>query len=243
VPAIWIFLVALAYSSVGHGGASGYLAVMALLGTPAAQMRPAALILNILVACIAAALFAKAQPLAKSDRLTLLWLCSSSVPCAFFGGRLTLPVQIFEALLAAFFIIAAAQLLRRSPAPAQDCVQRALPAPAALILGALLGLLAGLTGIGGGVLLSPILVLGRFASLRNAAAMSAIFIVLNSIAGIAALHSRDAIVLPPNFWAWLIAGASGALLGARIGSVWLAPLAMRVALAAVLCLAALRLAT
>jgi len=240
--AIWIFLVALAYSSVGHGGASGYLAVMALLGTPAAHMRPAALILNILVACIAAALFTKAQPLLKAHRLTLLWLCIASVPCAFLGGRMTLPVQVFEALLAAFLVIAAAQLLRPAKKPADEAAQRTLPAPAALMLGALLGLLAGLTGIGGGVLLSPILVLGRFASLRQTAAMSAVFIVLNSAAGLAALYSRDAILLPANFWAWLIAGAAGAILGARIGSIWLVPLAMRIALAIVLCLAALRLA-
>ena len=237
--AIWILLVALAYSSVGHGGASGYLAVMALLGMPAAQMRPSALILNILVACIAAAMFTKAQPLAKADKLALL--CSASMPCAFLGGRLTLPVQVFEALLAAFLVLAAAQLLRPTRESEKPSVLRALPAAAALMLGALLGLLAGLTGIGGGVLLSPILVLGRFASLRQAAAMSAVFIVLNSTAGIAALHSRGAILLPADFWLWLVAGAIGAILGARIGSVWLPPLAMRLALATVLLLAALRL--
>ena len=239
--AIWILLVALAYSSVGHGGASGYLAVMALLGMPAAQMRPSALILNILVACIAAAMFTKAQPLAKADKLTLALLCSASMPCAFLGGRLTLPVQVFEALLAAFLVLAAAQLLRPTRESEKPSVLRALPAAAALMLGALLGLLAGLTGIGGGVLLSPILVLGRFASLRQAAAMSAVFIVLNSTAGIAALHSRGAILLPADFWLWLVAGAIGAILGARIGSVWLPPLAMRLALATVLLLAALRL--
>ncbi len=238
---MWILLVALAYSSVGHGGASGYLAVMALLGTPAAQMRPSALILNILVACIAAAMFTKVQPLAKSSKLTLALLCSTSVPCAFLGGRLTLPVQIFEALLAAFLAIAAAQLLRPIRTEEKVNAVRSLPAPAALMLGALLGLLAGLTGIGGGVLLSPILVLGRFACLRQAAAMSAVFIALNSAAGLAALFSRDAILLPADFWLWLVAGATGAIFGARIGSIWLAPLAMRVALAAVLLLAALRL--
>lgn len=239
--AIWIFLVALAYASVGHGGASGFLAVMALFGTPAAHMRPSALILNILVASIAALLFTRAQPLVKSNQLTLALLCCASVPCAFLGGRLTLPATVFEVLLAGFLIISALQLIRPMQSKVTAEEFRSLPKIAALTLGAVLGLLAGLTGIGGGVLLSPILVLGRFASLRHAAAMSAIFIVLNSSAGLLALHTRDAILLPPNFLNWLAAGALGACIGARIGSVWLPPLAMRMALAAVLFLAAMRL--
>jgi uncharacterized protein len=240
--AIWILLVALAYASVGHGGASGFLALMALLGTPTSQMRPSALILNILVASIAALMFVRAKPLAKSNQLTLALLCLGSVPCAFFGGRFTLPTALFEALLAGFFAISALQLLRPVQSHAAADQLRSLPKISALALGAALGLLAGLTGIGGGVLLSPILVLGRFASLRHTAAMSAIFIVLNSSAGLLALHMRDAIALPVDFSIWLAAGALGACIGARIGSVWLPPLAMRVALAAVLLLAALRLA-
>lgn len=239
--AISILLVALAYASVGHGGASGYLAVMALLGTPAAQMRPSALILNIIVASVAALLFTRARPLAKADKQSLTLLCAASVPCAFLGGSLTLPIAVFEVLLAAFLLLAALQLLRPLQTPDQQAVPRKFHAAGVLGLGAALGLLAGLTGIGGGILLSPILVLGRFANLRQAAAMSAIFIVLNSLSGLLALYSRGAVILPIDFSIWLIAAGSGAVIGARVGSVWLPPLAMRVALATVLLLAAARL--
>lgn len=174
-----IGIVAFLYSSVGHAGASGYIAVMTLFGLAATTIRPTALILNILVATIGSIQFARAGYF----RWRLFWpFAVLSIPAAYLGGYLQLPVVILRILIGLVLLFSAARLfLRKSDPP-----EVTSPAPAAAIgLGGLVGLLSGLTGTGGGIFLTPLLLFFRWAKIREAAAVSALFILFNSIAGLA----------------------------------------------------------
>jgi uncharacterized protein len=238
------FAIALLYSAVGHGGASSFLALMSILGVSTALMRPAALTLNIAVASIAALSFIAARQLPAHNAKSLLPLCASGVICAFLGAQVSIAKALFDILLAAFLIISALALA--APGKLAQLAQsqvRSLSSATALSMGAVLGFLAGLTGIGGGVLLSPILVLGGYASVRASAAMSAVFIVLNSTAGALSLVQQDRYSLPASILPWLFAAIAGGLIGAYLGArVYLPPVLKRL-LAVVLLLAAARVLT
>jgi uncharacterized membrane protein YfcA len=237
--ALALAAVAFLYASVGHAGASGYIAVLALAGEQPEQIKPLALILNTVVASAGCWNFLGAGHL-PWRRLWTVYLLA--VPGAFLGGWLNLPGPWFQRLVGLVLLASAWRLGRQSDDPAQ------LEAPRRLWLvsaGGGLGLLAGLTGTGGGVFLTPLLLLGRWCSTRQAAAVSVLFILLNSIAGLAGLMLArpQALgdVLRPE-WAGLlvlvlVAGASGSRLGSRHWPViWI-----RRCLAAVLVLAALKL--
>ncbi len=174
-----IGIVAFLYSSVGHAGASGYIAVMTLFGLAATAIRPTALILNILVATIGSIQFARAGYF----RWRLFWpFAVLSVPAAYLGGYLQLPVVILRILIGLVLLFSAARLFFRKNDPPE--VQSPAP-PAAIGLGGVVGLLSGLTGTGGGIFLTPLLLFFRWARIREAAAVSALFILVNSIAGLA----------------------------------------------------------
>ncbi len=174
-----IGVVAFLYSSVGHAGASGYIAVMTLFGIAASTIRPTALILNILVATIGSIQFARAGYF----RWQLFWpFAVLSVPAAYLGGYLELPVVILRILIGLVLLFSAARLFFRKSDPPE--VQSPAP-PAAIGLGGVVGLLSGLTGTGGGIFLTPMLLFFRWARIREAAAVSALFILVNSIAGLA----------------------------------------------------------
>lgn len=238
---VWIlpafFLVAALYGSVGHGGASGYLALMALLSFAPATLRPTALVLNIAVSGLATVLFLRAGHF----RLSLFWpfaLCS--IPCAWLGSRLELPPFLFKLLLGLTLAFAAIRLLLPAPASEQSTPPRPPPLYASLPFGAVLGLLSGLVGVGGGIFLTPLLVLARWADARVAAAVSAPFILVNSLSGVAA-QSRVWERLP-SFWPLLIASVlAGGFLGAAWGSRRATPAGLRPALALVLAVASLKL--
>lgn len=174
-----IGIVAFLYSSVGHAGASGYIAVMTLLGLAPATIRPTALLLNILVALIGSIQFRRAGYF----RWQLFWpFALLAVPAAYLGGYLQLPVAVLRTLIGLVLLFSAGRLFfRRSDPP--DIQSPSLPA--AIGLGGAIGLLSGLTGTGGGIFLTPILLFLRWARIREAAAVSALFILLNSIAGLA----------------------------------------------------------
>jgi uncharacterized membrane protein YfcA len=176
---IAIGIVAFLYSSVGHAGASGYIAVMTLFGIAATTIRPTALILNILVATIGSVQFARAGYF----RWRLFWpFALLSIPAAYLGGYLQLPVAILRILIGLVLLFSAGRLFFRRSDPAE--VES--PAPATAIgLGGVVGLLSGLTGTGGGIFLTPMLLFFRWARIREAAAVSALFILVNSIAGLA----------------------------------------------------------
>lgn len=230
-----IGLAAFLYSSVGHGGASAYLAVLALVGTAPAVMRPTALLLNVLVAGIGTVQFARRGHLRW--RLAAPFVVAG-IPMAYLGGRAAIPADAYRPLLGAVLLLAAARFLLVRHAP--DAA-RATPRPGvALLVGGGLGLLAGLSGVGGGIFLSPLLLLLGWADLRTTAATSALFIVVNSLAGLAGfVHAGGA--LPGTAWPWLAAAAVGGAAGSRLGSGPLDRRALRALLAAVLAVAGAKL--
>jgi hypothetical protein len=223
---------AVLYSMVGHAGASGYLAVMALFGLAPAVMRPTALTLNLCVAAVATATFARAG----CFRWPLFWpFALASVPCAYLGGMLHLPAAAYRGALGVVLLFSAVRLLL--PDPRADGPARPLPVWLGLLLGAVLGLLSGLTGVGGGIFLSPLLLFARLASPRETAGVSAPFILVNSAAGL--LGGRAGLVhLPPAWPWWALAVLVGGVVGARIGARRLGAPAIRRVLAVVLAVAA-----
>ena len=212
--AVLIFAGALLYSSVGHAGASGYLAAMALLGVSAAVMKPTALTLNILVATIATVKFYRAGCFS----LRLLWpFALASIPCAFLGGYITLPGHWYKALVGVILLFAAYKLFRIASRAADQKDVRQVPIWAALLCGAVIGMLAGLTGTGGGIFLSPLLLLMGWAETRQTSGVSAAFILANSIAGL--LGNVSSIGALPGFIFILgPAAVVGGFIGAEFGS-------------------------
>lgn len=230
------FLAALLYSSIGHGGASAYLAVMALAGVAPAMMRPSALVMNVAVAGIALVQFARQGAFSWK----LFWpFAIVSIPCAWLGGLVKLPAGIHQIAIACALVFAAFRLwLIKKPATEGEV--RPLNYPIAFGTGGVLGFLAGLTGIGGGIFLSPVIILARWGDSKTTAGISAAFILVNSIAGIFALK-LSAIQFPQNYWFWfgavVIGGIAGSLLGSRRFSVVL----LQRVLALVLAVAAVKL--
>jgi uncharacterized membrane protein YfcA len=211
-----IGLVALIYAAVGHAGATGYIAVMTLLGLAPESIRPTALLLNVIVASIATAQFARAGHFA--GRL-FVPLALGSVPCAFLGGRLALPAAAFETLVGAVLLASAARIVFKRPGgAAAGAFAEESTRPLWLVpLGAMIGLLAGLTGVGGGVFLTPVLLAMRAAPVRTIAAVTAPFILVNSAAGLAGglLAGRPlAEVSLPVVAAAVVGGAVGSWAGA-----------------------------
>ena len=174
-----IALMAVLYSSVGHGGASGYLAAMALWGLAPEEMRPAALVMNIVVTTW---LLTRFQPY-KLMPYRLFWpLVIASTPLAFVGGLVSIDAESYRLMLGAVLVLAAVRMLM-IPKATPDTNEPALLT--IVLVGGSLGFMSGLTGIGGGVFLSPILLVFGWCSIRQSAAVAAGFILLNSIAGLA----------------------------------------------------------
>lgn len=229
------FAAAILYSSVGHGGASGYLASMGLVGVAPAIMRPTALVMNIAVASISLYKFTRANGF--NWRLFLPFAITS-VPTAYIGGRIHLPVGWFGVLVGGVLIFSAIRLFLETVAVkvhARD-IAGPPPVPLALVIGAGIGVLSGMTGVGGGIFLSPLLVLMGWATVRDSAAPTAAFILINSISGLVGLLSRHP-TLPEPLPYWVIAVIAGGLIGATFGARRLDNRALRRALAGVLVIA------
>jgi len=231
-----IFVAALLYSTVGHGGASGYLAAMALFNIAPEVMKPTALVLNLFVAGVGTIRYARAGCFSWS----IFWpFAAISIPCAFLGGVWTLPAHIYKLLLGLVLLFAAARLalkqIGRDPA-----AQKRIVLPLALTLGAVIGFLSGLTGVGGGIFLSPLLLLLGWADVRRTAGVSVTFILVNSAAGLLG-HWQSVRALPPEIVGWAPAALAGGLVGAELGSRRLTPIVMRRLLAAVLVVAGLKM--
>lgn len=232
-----IFLAAIMYSSVGHAGASGYLAAMTLVGVAPEVMRPVALALNILVASIGAISFYRAGHFSWR---TLWPFAAGSVPLAFVGGKLDVPDHVFRPLLAVVLIVAAVRMVVRVSARAGEEDVRPPRVGIALASGAGIGLLSGLTGTGGGIFLSPLMLIMRWAEVRKVAGVSVVFILVNSISGLAG-NLADLRLLPPATIGWAAAAVLGGTIGAHLGSRKLAPQSLRYLLAIVLLVAAAKL--
>jgi len=229
-----IFIVAILYSSVGHGGASGYLAVMALLSVPAAMTRPSALLLNVFVASVGAIQFYRAGHF--SWRIFLPF-AATSIPFAFIGGMLTLPTNVYKIVLGIVLVLAAIRLAWNLKA---DVETREPVIWVALIIGAVIGLLSGLVGVGGGIFLTPVLLLMNWSETKTAAGVSAMFILVNSISGLAGNYTQ-VIDLPSNVWFWIAAAVVGGVIGSTLGARRFNSLTLRRLLAVVLLFAGVKL--
>ncbi len=230
-----VALAAALYSSVGHGGASAYLAAMALFGVPPALMKPSALVMNLGVAGAGMLRFASASLVPW--RL-LAPLCAGSVPAAYVGGLVELPTRSHRLLLGAVLLVAAARLAMRH---STDALRSPPPAISLAAIGLVFGFVAGLTGVGGGIFLSPLLILARWEEPRRTAGASAAFIVVNSAAGLAG-HLASGGTVPAAAAPLTAVALAGGLLGSYLGARRLVPLALRRILAGVLIVAGAKLA-
>lgn len=229
-----VFTVAVLYSSVGHGGASGYLAVMALFSVAQATARPTALILNMCVASIATILFYRAG---HFDWRVFVPFAASSVPAAFLGGVTQLSTDAYKIVLGIVLLAAAARLAINLQSG--EAAKR--PAwTTALLAGALMGFVSGLVGIGGGIFLTPLLLLMKWSDAKTAAAVSAPFILVNSMAALIGSH-RQLQALPPETLLWVGTAVVGGALGSKLGSGAFSSLTLRRILAVVLVLAGLKM--
>ncbi|MEP7213516.1 MAG: sulfite exporter TauE/SafE family protein [Acidobacteriota bacterium] len=229
-----IFVVAILYSSVGHGGASGYLAVMALVAVGPEVTRPAALVLNVFVASIAAFQFYRSGYFSWR---TFLPFAATSIPFAFVGGMITLPTNVYKVVLGVVLVLAAIRLawnLKASIEPRDPNIA------VALAIGAVIGLLSGLVGVGGGIFLTPVLLLMNWSETKKAAGVSAMFILVNSISGIAGNYA-NVLKLPANVWFWIAAAVIGGVIGSTLGAKRFDSLTLRRVLAVVLLFAGVKL--
>ena len=229
-----IIVVAFLYSSVGHAGASGYIAVMSLCGFAANFIRPTALVLNILVATIAAFQFWRAGHFSWA----LFWpFALLSVPAAYLGGYLSLPSATLKLLIGGVLLFSAARLFFRERDPGQTT---APPQPLAVGVGAGIGFLSGLTGTGGGIFLTPLLLFCRWTTMKRAAAISALFILVNSIAGLAGFLSSGQSI-PRLAWLLAIGAVAAGTIGSHLGSRRFPVRTVSLLLASVLVIAGLKL--
>jgi hypothetical protein len=229
-----IAMAAMLYSSVGHGGASGYLAAMALFGISATIMKPAALTMNIMVAGLVFVRLWRAGFFSAG----LFWrFALGSIPLAFLGGAVQLHERAYQYLVGATLLVAAWRLLLSNHEPP---TREAPSMKVALLVGAGLGFVSGLTGVGGGIFLSPLLLFLRWANMRTTAAISAAFILVNSIAGLAGLLSVG-VTLPRGLLWMMLAALAGAVVGSELAVRRLAPVRLRQLLGVVLAIAAIKM--
>ncbi len=231
---ILLALVAFLYASVGHGGASGYLALMALFSFQPALMKSSALILNVFVSITSFIQFYRAGHF----RWKLFYpFALASVPMAYLGGTMVISDSLYKKMLAICLVLAIIRMLMK---PQNDSTQKEASFLGSMVIGGIIGLLSGMLGIGGGIILSPILVLLNWANLKQTAAISALFIFVNSMAGFAGLLSKG---YEPNaqIYTWLAVAFGAGLCGSYFGSKKFNVPTLRYTLAGGLIIACLKL--
>jgi uncharacterized protein len=239
--ALWLaalfLLVATLYSSVGHAGASGYLAAMALLGFAPEQMRPTALALNLLVGGIGLLRFWHGGFVRWRNILPFVL---ASAPAAYFAAQIKLPKESYSMLLAGVLLVAAVGVFRSAARAESDDLQtygREVPWIIGLLVGGIIGTLSGLTGTGGAIFLTPLLLFAHWMPTREASGTSVAFVWINSLTALAGLLQSEQ-TLPTMLPLWLGAVAVGALIGTQLGLKWLPVRSLRYALGMVLLIAA-----
>jgi len=218
--ALGFFAVAIFYSSIGHGGASGYLMLLAFLPFSHLQISSTALLLNILVSAVAFYAFYKKGFF--SLKLVLPFVLAS-IPAAFLGGLISITPELYSILLGLALLFLAFRLLfeLRPPVSADSqSDKQSRPSPlVALSIGGVIGLLSGIIGIGGGIILSPIILIMKWADTKQTAALSAFFILLNSVAGLSArlVHGSFGLILSQELAIYVVFAFLGALVGSHLG--------------------------
>lgn len=232
------------YSAVGHAGASGYLAAMAIVGVAPEVMRPTALTLNIVIAAFATWRFSDAK---FFNPKILLLLLLGSVPLAFIGGGIKLPTPIYKMLIGGVLLFSASYMVWRTWWMKTDLIDESkltFPKVAAPFIGAAIGLLSGLTGTGGGIFLSPIILILMWAGPKTTAGIAAPFILFNSMAGLAGgLHQGafNLTTIPNAVLPLCVAALIGAALGTWLGIYKLSNKLLIATLAFVMLVASLKL--
>ncbi|MBN8677616.1 MAG: sulfite exporter TauE/SafE family protein [Chitinophagales bacterium] len=230
-----LLLVAFLYASVGHGGASGYLALMALFSFAPEVMRPTALVLNIFVASISFFSYYKGGHFSWK---TFWPLALAAVPAAYLGGLMAAPDSLYKQILGAVLLLPAIRFLL--PLETTPVQARQLQIPGALLMGAGIGALSGMIGIGGGIILSPLLILLGWANVKQAAAVSALFIVVNSVAGLIGQLQRG-VHFSGEMALMVLIAIIGGLAGSWAGAFKFPQKALKISLAVVLLIASLKL--
>lgn len=210
---IALFLVAYLYASVGHGGASGYLALMAFYNVAPDVMKSSALVLNLFVSFTAFYFFYKGGFLRWK---LILPFIITSVPLSYFGAGMKISADLYQEILAVCLLLATFRMLM--PTKKELSTPRELNIPLALLSGGSIGLISGMIGIGGGIILTPILLLTRWATIKESACVSSAFIFLNSAAGLFGVYRTSAIHLDSNIVIWIVTALAGGLLGSYMGS-------------------------
>lgn len=228
-----IGLMAFLYASVGHGGASGYLAVLALFATAPSLMKQSALLLNLSVSLIAFYQYQKQGHF----RWALFWpFALGSIPMAYFGAQWVISDAMYKKLLGLCLAIAVLRMLYQ---PSTQ-IQTRLPIWAGILTGALIGCISGMIGIGGGILLTPCLLLMAWANLKEAAALSALFIFVNSLAGLFGMNQWGNMLQGPLPY-WVLVASIMGLFGASWGARRASKLSLKITLAMVLLIASVKL--
>ena len=231
-----IFAAAFSFALAGHTGASAYLALFGLLGMTPDVIKPSVLALNVVVASIATYKFSRAGHFSWR----LIWpFILTSIPFSFLGGLITLPTPIYRTLVAVVLVYAATRMLFNAPVK-KGTSQDFPPVWLSLLLGAGIGFTAGLIGMGGGVLLSPILLLTGWAGPQLTAGTIAVFVLVNSISGLLG-HWSVSLQLPPQLPIWGVVALAGGWIGAEIGSRRLSATFLRRMLGVILLISGLRM--
>ena len=225
---------AILYSSVGHGGASGYLAVMALFGMEPALMKPAALTMNIFVTVLVLSRLSKAGHF--NWRLFLPFVVAS-MPMAFIGGAYTINSSAYKVIVGIALLLAVLRMTWKSHDDYECHIPRI---PVAMGVGGVLGFISGVTGVGGGIFLSPLLLFFHWTNMRGSAAIAAGFILLNSIAGLAGFATTSQ-AWPVGIPVLVITAVVGGLIGSELGVRRIAPLKLRRVLSLVLVIAGIKM--
>lgn len=207
-----LLVIGFLYSSVGHGGASGYIAVLSLFGIVPAQYKHLILILNIIVASLAFTQYYRA----KYFEWKLFWpFIITSIPLAYLGSQVPIRDEHYNLLLGIALIFPIIRLFGYFPSERKDL--KKLPLFWALIIGAIIGFASGVLNIGGGIFLSPVLILFAWANAKQAAAVSALFIVVNSISGLIGNIGKP-ILMDESSLSWFVAIVTGGIVGSYLGS-------------------------
>ncbi len=233
-----IGIIAFGYATIGHAGATGYIAVMTLFGISADMIRPVALSLNIVVGLITAIQFTRAGFV----RFELIVpLVCGSIPAALVGGWLLPPLPLVEALVGCVLVLSAIGVGRVEEGKGSATNSTRMSSKSALFfLGVILGFLSGLTGVGGGVFLTPTLLAIKLTDVKRVAATSAVFILVNSVAGLTGWMAAGN-TFPEFAPRYVVAVIAGGLLGSYLGAFYLPPRILRRCMAGVLVLAGVKL--